>query len=65
MNRWDTVDKWVIIDVETDEPILTYKGSFIDVMDFLNTHYEDGIIDVESYDNWLKRIQTVERSIYG
>ena len=50
MNRWDTVDKWVITDVETDEPILTYKGSFI---------------DVESYDNWLKRTQTVERPIYG
>ena len=55
MNRWDTVDKWVITDVETDEPILTYKGSFMDVMDFLNGRYEDGTIDIETYENWVNR----------
>lgn len=55
MNRWDTVDKWVITDIETDEPILIYKGSFMDIMDFLNAYYEDGAIDVETYENWLSR----------
>ena len=55
MNRWDIVDKWVITDVETDEPILIYKGSFIDVMDFVNGRYEDGTIDIETYENWVNR----------
>jgi hypothetical protein len=55
MSDWDTINKWVVTDVETDESILTYKGSFIDVMDFLNVYYEDGIVDVETYENWLNR----------
>ena len=55
MNRWDTVDKWVITDVASDEPILTYNGSFMDVMDFVNGRYEDSTIDIESLENWLKR----------
>ena len=49
------MDKWIITDVETDEVISTYEGSFMDVMDFLNRNYEDGTIDVESYENWLNR----------
>lgn len=57
MNRWDTVDKWVITDVETDEPIVLYNGTFMEVTNFLNKCYEDGTIDVESYDNWLNRQQ--------
>lgn len=55
MNKWKIKDKWVIIDVETDESILIYNGSFIEVMDFLNKSYEDGDVDVESYENWLNR----------
>jgi hypothetical protein len=49
------MDKWIITDVETDEVISTYEGSFMDVMDFLNRNYKDGTIDVESYENWLNR----------
>ena len=57
MNRWDTVDKWVITDVETDEPIVLYNGTFMEVTNFLNKCYEDGEVDVESYENWLNRQQ--------
>ena len=49
------MDKLVITDVETDEPILIYNGSFMDVMNFVNGHYEDGTIDIESFENWLNR----------
>lgn len=51
------MDKWVITDVESDEPILIYEGNFMDVMDFINGRYkdEDGTVDVESYENWLNR----------
>jgi len=55
MNKWKTKDKWVITDVETDESILIYNGSFIEVMNFLNKKYEDGAVDVETYENWLNR----------
>lgn len=55
MNRWDAVDKWVITDAETDEPILAYNGSFMDVMNFVDGRYEDGIVDIESYENWSNR----------
>ena len=55
MNTWNIMNKWVITDVETDEPIIIYSGSFMDVMDFVNGRYEDGTIDIESYDNWLNR----------
>lgn len=48
-------DKWVITDVASDEPILTYSGSFMEVMDFVNKHYEDGTIDIESFENWMNR----------
>lgn len=49
------MDRWVITDVETDEPIMVYSGSFMDVMNFVNGRYEDGTIDIESYENWLER----------
>ena len=55
MNEWKRMNKWVITDVASDEPILTYNGSFMDVMDFVNRRYEDGTIDIESLENWLKR----------
>lgn len=55
MNSWKVMNRWVITDVETDEPIMVYKGSFMDVMDFVNGRYEDGTIDIESYENWLNR----------
>ena len=55
MNSWKVMNRWVITDVETDEPIMIYSGSFIDVMNFLNKYYEDGIVDVESEENWIER----------
>ena len=55
MNKWKTMNKWVITDAETDEPILIYKGTFFEVSGFLNQYYEDGKVDVETYDNWLNR----------
>ena len=55
MNEWKRMNKWVITDVETDESIIVYDGSFIDVMNFVNGRYEDGTIDIESYENWSER----------
>ena len=49
--------KWVITRVETDEVIEIYKGSFMDVMNYVSKVYEDGAIDIESYENWLNRQQ--------
>ena len=57
MNSWKVMNKWVITDVETDESIIIYNGSFMDVMNFVNGRYEDGTIDIESYENWLNRQQ--------
>ena len=53
MNEWKCMNKWVITDVETDESIIIYNGSFLDVMDFVNGRYEDGTIDVISYENYI------------
>lgn len=55
MNRWDIKNKWVITDTKTDEPIVLYDGTFMEVTNFLNKYYEDGVIDVESYENWTSR----------
>jgi hypothetical protein len=55
MNSWNIMNKWVITDVETDEPIVLYNGTFMEVTNFLNKCYEDGEVDVESYENWLNR----------
>lgn len=57
MSDWNTTNKWVITDVETDEPIVLYNGTFMEVTNFLNKCYEDGAVDVESYENWLNRQQ--------
>lgn len=53
--------KWAIIRVETDELIEIYKGTFMEVMKYLNKNYEDGDVDVEFYDSWLER-QIQDRS---
>ena len=55
------MNKWAIIRVETNELIEIYKGTFMEVMNYLNKSYEDGDVDVEFYDNWLER-QIQERS---
>ena len=55
MSDWNTINKWVITDTETDEPIVLYSGTFMEVTDFLNKYYEDGVIDIESYENWANR----------
>ena len=49
--------KWAITRIETNELIEIYKGTFMEVMNYLNKNYEDGDVDVESYDNWLERQQ--------
>ena len=49
------MNKWVITDTKTDEPIILYDGTFMEVTNFLNKYYEDGVIDVESYENWANR----------
>ena len=54
-NEWKRMNKWVITRVESDEVIMTYDGSFMDVMNFVDERYEDGTIDIESYENWLNR----------
>ena len=53
------MNKWVITDVETDEPIVLYNGTFMEVMNFLNKCYEDGEVDVESYENWTSRKESI------
>lgn len=55
MNKWAIMIKWVITRVETDEVIEIYKGTFMEVMTYLNKNYDDGNVDVESYENWLNR----------
>jgi len=55
MKEWKRMNKWVITRCETDEVIEIYKGTFIEVMHYLNKNYEDGEVDVESYENWLER----------
>lgn len=49
------MNKWVITRIKTDEIIEIYNGTFMEVMNYLNTNYPDGEIDVETYDNWLDR----------
>ena len=57
MNEWKRMNKWAVTRVETDELIEIYKGTFIEVMKYLNKNYEDDEVDVESYENWLNRQQ--------
>ena len=45
--------------LKTDEPIIFYDGTFIEVTDFLNKFYEDGRVDVESYENWTSRKESI------
>ncbi len=53
MSKWTEKNEWAIINAETDELIMTYEGSFLDVMAFVNGRYEDGTIDVISYENYI------------
>ena len=64
MNSWNIVDKWVITDAKTDEPIILYDGTFIEVTDFLNKFYEDGTVDVESYENWTSRKESINGQMF-
>lgn len=47
--------KWIITRIETDEVIETYNGTFMEVMNYVNRNYDDGTIDIESYENWRDR----------
>lgn len=49
------MSRWVIIRIETNELIEIYKGSFMDVMNYVSKVYEDDAIDIESYENWFNR----------
>ena len=64
MNSWNIMNKWVITDVETDEPIILYNGTFMEVMDFLNKYYDDGAVDVESYENWTSRKESINGQMF-
>ena len=55
MNEWKRMNEWVITRVETDEIIEIYKGTFMEVIRYASRNYEDGTIDIESYENWLNR----------
>ena len=57
MKEWNRMNRWAITRCETDKLIEIYKGTFMEVMKYLNKNYEDGEVDVESYDNWLERQQ--------
>ena len=57
MNEWKRMNRWVITRCETDEVIEIYKGTFMEVMKYLNKNYEDGEVDLESYEKWLERQQ--------
>ena len=59
MDEWKHMNKWVITDVETDESIVLYNGTFMEVMNFLNKYYDDGTVDVESYENWTSRKESI------
>ena len=64
MNSWNVMNKWVITDVETDEPIILYNGTFMEVMNFLNKYYDDGTVDVESYENWTSRKESINGQMF-
>lgn len=64
MNSWNIMNKWVITDIETDEPIVLYNGTFMEVMNFLNKCYEDGTVDVESYENWTSRKESINGQMF-
>lgn len=64
MNNWNVMNKWVITDVETDESIILYNGTFMEVMSFLNKYYDDGTVDVESYENWTSRKESINGQMF-
>ena len=64
MNSWNVMNKWVITDVETDESIVLYNGTFMEVMNFLNKYYDDGTVDVESYENWTSRKESINGQMF-
>ena len=53
------MNKWAITRVATDDLIMIYKGTFMEVMNFLCKNYEDGDVDVESYENWRNRKESL------
>ncbi len=57
--KGEVMDKWAITRVATDNLIMIYKGTFKEVMNFLCKNYEDGDVDVESYENWRNRKESL------
>lgn len=50
----DKFSRWAIVRVSTDELITTFRGSFMEVMKYVNRGYEDGEVDVYDYQEWLE-----------
>ena len=61
------MNKWVIIEVETNEIIAIYKGTLTEAEGFINKNFEDGSIYVESYNDWImseyNKLSPVDRNI--
>ena len=65
MKSWhEEINKWAITRVATDDLIMIYKGTFMEVMNFLCKNYEDGDVDVESYENWRNRKESLYERMF-
>ena len=65
MKSWyEGIDKWAITRIATDDLIMIYKGSFMEIMNFLCKNYEDGDVDVESYENWRNRKESLYEQMF-
>ena len=51
------MEAWAIIRVKTGELIMIYSGTFKETMKYLSNFYEDGEVDIEPYEEWLKEHQ--------
>ena len=49
------MEKWAITRIETNELVEIFHGTFMEAMTYMDKYYEDGIFDLESYENWLGR----------
>lgn len=65
MKSWhEEINKWAITRVATDDLIMFYNGTFMEVMNFLCKNYEDGDVDVESYENWRNRKESLYEQMF-
>lgn len=52
--KGNIMEAWAIIRVKTGELIMVYSGTFKETMKYLSNFYEDGEVDIEPYEEWLK-----------